>query len=258
MSLTTKSKFYYGHTVSESNYNLSFSEGALEIIATLNQGSYSLTDFCVEVERALSAVGGQEYSCTVNRTTRLITISATGNFELLITSGTTTGSSVFSLIGFSGADLTGTNSYVGTVGSGSEYIPQFFLQKFVDFEDMVQANKSNVFESASGIVQTVSFGQTKFMEFNIMFSTDIDQGKNAPIETDLTGVSKLRSFLLYLVTKGDIEFMSDRDTPATFTKCLLESSSGSKDGTGFTLFEMYSKGLANYYETKKLKFRKVV
>jgi hypothetical protein len=257
MSLNTRSKFYYGHTITESNNKISFYEGVSELIAQVSQGSYSLEDFATEVSSALSLAGTQEYTCIVDRVTRKITISASSSFDLLISTGSSVGESAFPLIGFSGSDQTSSNSYEGNLASGSEYIPQFILQKYVDFDDNVSANKSNVFESASGIVQSVSFGQKKIMECNIMFATDINQGINGPVETNLTGVSDLRNFMLYLITKGNIEFIPNRDDPGTFTKCFLDKTSSSQDGTGFTLEEMYSKGLANYFETKTLTFRKV-
>ena len=52
--------------------------------------------------------------------------------------------------------------------------------------------------------------------------------------------------------------MPDRDTPSTFTKCILESTPADKNGTGFRLRELYSSGLTNYFESGTLKFREVL
>jgi hypothetical protein len=82
-------------------------------------------------------------------------------------------------------------------------------------------------------------------------------GTEAEIETDLSGVSNLRSFMEAITLKSTIEFIPDRDNPTLFTKCLLESTRSSRDGTGFQLKEQYGMGLPGFYETDTLRFREV-
>jgi len=261
--LNTRSSFYFGHLVDATNFTIDFSEnsGADVYQASLNLGTYSLTDFVTEVERALNAEGGQEYSVSLTRSSRTVTISGASNFELLTQSGLSLGTSAFSLIGFNtgGSDNTGSNSYTGENPSGEEYRPQFFLQNYIDFEDMQEASSSSVSTSAQGIVQVASFGNNKFMECNIENITDLFKSKGHWIENNPNAVSDFREFMLYATQKGEMEFLPDRDDTSSsgFTKCILESTRMSKDGTGFTIYELYGRGLPNFFESKKLKFRKV-
>lgn len=258
--LNTRSSFYFGHLVDATNFTIDFSEnsGADVYSANLNLGTYSLTDFVTEVERAMNAEGGQEYTVTLTRSTRIITISAPSNFELLTSSGLTLGTSAFSLIGFSGADKTGFNSYDGNSPSGDEYRPQFYLQNYVDFDDIQEASSSSVSTSAQGVVQVASFGNNKFMECNITNITDLEKVKGNWIENDINAVQNFRNFMLYATKKGEMEFLPNRDDSSSFTKCILESTRMSRNGTGFTIYELYGKGLPNFFESKKLKFREVL
>jgi hypothetical protein len=180
MTIKTMSKFYYGHQVTVDNQYLDFSEGQ----AVLNVGNYSLTDFVNEVARALNEVGSNNYVASVDRTTRLVTISGDSTFELYPQSGVAAAQSAYELLGFD-VDKTGSNSYEGDSPSGDEYSPQFLLQSYIDKDDNQKRAFTSVNKSAKGIVETVSFGTEKFYEFNITFATDIDQGKGAPIETNL-------------------------------------------------------------------------
>jgi hypothetical protein len=97
MTIETRSKFYYGHTVNEANLYINFDDGSGEVTAQLRAGSYSLTDYVTEVARAMNEVGGQEYTVTVDRSTRLITISASANFSILFLSGTNSSQSAIDL-----------------------------------------------------------------------------------------------------------------------------------------------------------------
>lgn len=254
--ITTNSAFYYNFEITASNKFLSFNEGGAEIIATLRVGKYTLTTGVNEVIRALNEYGALTYSGSLNRSTRLVTISASGTFSLLTTSGTNS-LSIFPTIGFSGSDKTGASSYTGSSAIGSVYQPQFRLQSYIDFEDNQKAVDSTVNVSANGQVELVRFGVVKLMECNIDFITDIDQGSGAYIRTDLSGVSNARTFMQYLVNKGPLEFIPDILTPGTFTNCILESTPESRDGVDFKLKEKFSSGLVGYYSTGLLTFREV-
>ena len=254
MGLETKSKFYYGYTVDSNNNKIDFNEGGGELTGTLSFGDYSMTDFASELSVALNDAGGQTYTVSVDRDTRAITISASLNFDLLISSGTNSGTSVYTTAGFTGADQTSTNSYTGSA-TGSEYKPQFLLDQYVPSENNKERLFSTRKESASGKVEVVSFGTVSNVTMNITFITDINQGTNGAIETDLSGVSNARLFLDHITEVKPVEFMPDRDTTSTFEKLILLSTPQSKDGTNYELKELFSKGLANYYETGKLLFR---
>jgi hypothetical protein len=83
--IQTLSQFYYGHEVGFDNRYLNFSEnGGDELTAEIDPGSYSLTDFCSAVAAALNSASElYDYTVTVDRSTRIITISADGDFEIL-------------------------------------------------------------------------------------------------------------------------------------------------------------------------------
>lgn len=254
--INTRSSFYYiEESIDTINLWLDFDEGSGEISAQVDPGSYTPTDLASAVEDALNdSLGVNTYTVTFNRTDRTFTISSTVAFDLLITSGTHAGTDVFSILGFTGADLTGASTYTGAEAV-TEYRPQFYLQDYVDQEDLRKSVQATVNKSASGIIEVVKFGTEKFFEFNIRMITDIDQGVHTWVENNATGVSDARLFMRFITDKKDLEFIPDRSDPATFYKILLESTEESKDGTGYRLKELYAQGLVGYYETGKLVFR---
>lgn len=247
------SGFIYGHTITANNQWIDFTEnGVTELSIQIDFGSYTLTEFVSKVIRAMNEIGTQVYTASLDRLTRKITISAAGNFDLLVSTGTHSSISAFELMGFN--DKSGSNSYEADNPSGSFYEAQYPLQRYVDFENNVEISNSKVNESASGKVEVISYGTNKFMECNIKYATNITgQGviKNNP-----NGENDLRAFLNYAILKRPMEFVRDV-TLTNFNSCILESTSKSNVGTAFTLFELYAQGLANYFETKTLTFREL-
>jgi len=254
MSITTYSGFTYGHEISSSNEFINFDDGAGEVSEQIEIGSYTLNDFLDKVLEAFNSGGTQEYSGTIDRSTRKITVSAASNFSLLVTSGTQASISAYGIIGFT-QDKTGSNTYEADIASGFFYEPQFLLQNYVAFEDNVKTAQASVNQSASGVVEIVSFGKNEFMECNITLATDIiPQGV---IKENINGVSDLRQFLNYAINKNPIEFVADLESPNIFESALLEKTNGDSKGTGFKLNELYSRKLAGYFETKTITFRKL-
>lgn len=250
--LSTMSKWYFGHFIDSTNNVLSFNDGTAKT-AVLNVGDFSLTEFATEVARAMNAASSLTFTVSINRTTRLMTVSAGSTFELSVTSGSS--SNPYTLMGFTGADKTGANTYTGAVASGSEFKPQLKLQKFINFGDEQIASYSNVAKSASGSVEVVSFGTDDFMTCEIAYQTNNDTTGSA-IENQANGLDNLRTFLQYAVNKRKLEFIPDRDTPASFTKCILESTNASSDGTGYRLNE-YLGRMPGFFSSGTLKFRKM-
>lgn len=260
-SLTTRSAFTYGHSINDSNRFIDFDEGSGEISAEIDVGSYSLDNFPNKIAQALNrASQSLTFTVTLDRLTRTITISADGNFDILGATGTNSAISALSLIGFDAVDLTSDSSYEAPNPSGFIYRPQFKLQSFTPFENEEQTSESVVKQSASGIVQVASFGRINFMEANIRYITDLpmSSGHDSAIENNPNAVSEAVEFLQYIIGKKPVEFIPDRSDLNNFTQCLLESSSTSRDGTGFKLSEMRSQGLAFYFETGVLKFRQII
>lgn len=255
--IQTMSQYYYGHTISTVNNWIDFKEGAgPEISAEFDVGEYSLTDFVTEGARVLNGAGGQTYTVSVDRTTRIITVSAPGPFTFLASSGTNFGRGVWPLIGFS-ADTSSATSHVATSASGYSWRPQYMGQSFVDFLDQQSAIDGVTRVSANGIVEAVKFGTKNIMDVNWKFITNYNQPSGSPVENQANAESNARDFMLYAITKADLEFMPDRDDPDTFTKCLLEATVEDGNGLGFKLKELYDQGLVGYWETGLLKFRKL-
>lgn len=254
--IQTRSSFFYIDPIDSTNFYLDFKEGAgPQLTAEISVGSFSHSELPAVVEAAMNQVGTLTYSVSFDRSTRKFQITASGVFTLLINSGTHVGADAFPLLGYTGADTSSAASHIANLAAGTEYRPQFYLQDWVDQIDNQKAISPAVVKTASGQVEVVRFGTEKFYEFSIMLVTDISQGESNFVETDLTAVASLRSFMQFCVKKQNLEFMPDRDTKANFFKVLLESTEKQADGTGYKLNELYDKGLPNYFESGKLVFR---
>ena len=252
MSIDTYSAFTYGHTITTDNNYINFDEGAGELSAQIAIGSYSLSEFLDAVSTALNSAGSLEYTVSITRDDRVITISSTSSFTLLVDTGSNNAISAYPLMGFTGADVSGL-SIAGNNASGSYFEPQNILQSYVSFIDNVKTTNAAINQSASGVVEVVSYGAVRFMECNIVPQTDIiGQGS---IKNDASGVANLRDFLSYCITKAPIEFIPDIDTPSGFTKCLLESTSESKQGVDFKIKQF--KKLFAYFQSGGLVFREL-
>lgn len=254
MSLTTFSIFYYNFEVTKDNRFLNFKEGVPELTAEIQVGSYTFSTLATAIKTAMEAVGALTYTVTPNRNDRSYTISSSANFELLVTSGSST-SNIYSTIGFTGADRTGASTYTGSV-AGSAYEPQFILQDHISSDNSRKAVEAAVRKTANGKVEVIKFGTEKFVQFSIRFATDITQDGRI-IKNNSLGVSQLQNFMQFLITKSPIEYMPDISTRSTFEKLLLESTPTDNNGIGYELKEMYDRSLPNYFETGILRFRVV-
>lgn len=257
MTIKTRSAFTYGHTVTIDNQSMPFSEdGVIELVATFRAGAYTLQSFTVEMARAMNEVGTLNYIATLDRSTRLITITGDSNFYLYVTSSAISAVSPYNLLGFT-TERSGLNTYEADIASGSIFTPQFMLQKFVNFQDNQKANAVTVNESASGIIQVTKYGDVLRMECNITPQTNIRQVKDSAVQDDEFGEDNLRSFMQYAVTKAPIEFMPDVDDLNVYHNCILDKTTHDSKGTGFKLKELYSKGFADWWESGMLTFREV-
>ena len=255
-ALDTLSTFYYGFLITKDNQYLDFDEGGGPLFTTLNIGDYTFEEFCTELQNALNLTGALTYTVTKNRTTRMITISATGTFSLLCASGSHIGTGCFGLIGFTGADKTGASSYVGNQASGFEYRPQLILKNYVKPEDFEVKETAVVSMSANGQVQTISYGEGQRMVCNIIGATNLVGVNNYLFFENVNGLENLRHFLRYLITKSKIEFIPDVADRNTYYNLLLESTKASKDGTQYRIDNM--DGSKYYYESGDMVFRKVI
>ena len=256
MSLSTRSQFFYGFTITSANNALDFSEGGPELQATLNIGDYSLEEILVEIKRAMEAAGALTYTVSVVRSTRVITISAGSTFQLLAATGTRVGTGVWSLIGFSAIDRTGASTYASQNAAGSVFRPQAIVDEHIAAESWKGKSQATVAESADGTVQVATFGDVAYVQMNIWLQTNnVSPSTQPEIEQDLSGVANLRTFMDYAVTKAKMEFMPDRNSPNTFNKVILDKTPASRDGIEYRLEEM--RGCPGYFSTGKLVFRVV-
>lgn len=255
MSLTTRSSFYYGIEIDETNNKIDFDEGGDAIVATIESGAFSFQEFCTQIATALNDAGSEDYTVTIDRSTRKITVAATGTFRFLGNSGLSKGVTALSEMGFALTDGTLATSVTGGSAIGSVFSPQFILQDHISTDNFRRAAFASVNKSASGKVQVQKFGTEKFMQCNIKYITNIVQPAGGIIESDINAVEDAQTFLQWMTEKKPAEFMADRDDVSTYQEFILESTDDSQDGTGYKLRELYDKGLPNYFETGKLIFR---
>lgn len=245
-----RSIFFYGYEITADNSKFYFNEGSGTISFDIPPRSYSLETLRSELLTLLNSNGDNTYSVTVNRSTRRFTISADATFDLLPSEST---ENAFSVLGFT-SDKTGLLTYESDETTGSVYKPQFPLERYVPFEDNVQQIKGAVAEAPSGFTQSTSFGFNKFMECDFKFIGDITQ-KGLPVEQNPNGRQDARDFLDYCITKGDLEFMYDRDDLDTFHVCVLERVSGDSKGLGYKLRPIQQS--TKYFEMRGLVFREL-
>ena len=248
------SAFFYGHTVESENFSLDFSEGAAELQASLEIGDYSLTTLLLQVKEQLNNAGALAYTVAVNRNTRIVTISADGDFELLAVSGSRHGTSVLGLLGFT-TDKTGASTYTATEPCGLAYFPQFWLQDYVATKYWIESVDASVSVSSSGKVEVVKFGSQAFMECNFKYISNIAMPGYGPFINNQNALEDVISFLTFAIDKKSIEFMEDSSNPNIFETMILEATPESSSGTAFKLKE--NRAAAGFFDSGVLKFRKV-
>jgi hypothetical protein len=251
MGIKTRPVFYYISPILKSNKNLDFDEGSGELNAAVTIGAKSIEQLMTDVQKAMNEKGSQEYTVSFDRDLRFVTISASGNFDLLATTGTS-GFSILSSLGFV-SDKTGANSYTSDLAIGNVYQPQFLLQDWKAPEDNKESIQPSVQESANGEIEVFTFGSRSFFEFNIRFINDFDRPKGSYVETNTNAISEARAFMNFITTRSPLEIMRDRDDKDDFETIRLERTRSSRDGVGFELREM--RGLQDWFETGTLVFR---
>jgi hypothetical protein len=255
MAIDTFSTFYYGQSVTKDTWSINFKEGGgSELEAQVAIGAYTLTDFLVAVKTALDSEGALTYTVSVDRNTRLITISTSSTFSLLVSTGSQNGTSLWSLLGFSGSDRTGASTYTGNLPCGSEYKNQFKLQDFTSSDDFQEKVDPTVLESASGNVEVVNFGTRKLFEMSFKYISNL-AGDGSVFRNNPNGLSDARSFFQYITQKKPFEFMQDDSQRSNYKKVILESTPSSSNGTAYKLVELVGQNLPGYYEITNVKMR---
>ena len=258
MSVKFYSLFYFGHTVTEDNRYIDFKEGVDTFVAVLPIGAFTLTKYLEVAAQAMNDVGAFTYTFSVNRSTRIVTLTSSSAFDLLGATGDNAGQSALPMLGIAQSDFLAVTSVVGTSASGSSYSPQYPLQDFIPTTNSKRALSATVAVSASGNkVSVQSFGEERFMKSNIKWVTNIAQGSGSKIRNDTSAVENLIAFLEYAITKAPIEFMQNESDTSTFERLVLWSTQSNSDGTGYELREYYDKDLADWFESGPLNFKKI-
>lgn len=256
-TILTRSKFYYGAEITKLTSAIDFDEGGSEINATMKVGDYTMLELAVEMARAMSEAGGQDYTGTFNRATREITISATGNFTLRTNTGSRAATAAFAMLGFNdAADYTGSNSYTGEQKAAYEYEAQYPFDKYSSSEHNLIKESGTVNTSASGVTQQIYFADGSRVEMNLKLITNKQLSScQKNFKYNPNGVADFLSFMAKIMQKGKLELMPDVATPATFVKLILL---GTKEDRAGLQFELKNMKYRDYYESGVLIFRKVI
>jgi hypothetical protein len=250
------SKFYYGYDVGVFSNRFEFNDGGDKVISVPPR-VYTPTDLASQIEFLLNEASNDEFEVLFNRETRQFTIESDGSvFEILSQSGANQPFGIYQIIGFSGADRTGTTEYVG-VASGKQYVTQFPVQDYVSHLDWIEKIDATVNSSAQGAVELVSFGDTRFTRFEMKFITSKDLKGGEIIRHNPSGLEDARDLMFELIKKGPVEFMLDSKNPDDFIKVVLESTDENTNGTAFRLIEETANNLPDVYRSGLLTFRVV-
>lgn len=258
--IRTYSMFYYLNVdIDILNQKIDFNDGSGNKVGTIPIGQYSPKQLADQIRSAMNNVSDLTFTCTFNRSTKTYTIACLdGNFSLLVNSGSNSGSSVFSIAGFSGSDLSGAATYTGSASSSViTYYPQFYVQDYEPSKHWVDKIDASVNITSSGIVEVVSFGTVKYAQMSFNYITDVAQGGASPVKNNTSAVQDTLNFLDVLIKKRHVEFMEDENNASNYEIFMLESVEGNSKGTGFRLKEMFDKNLGDHYSLKNIKFRKM-
>lgn len=258
MTISVRSKFYFGLEIDDTNFAIDFDEGIGELAADLEIGDLTLSEIGQEMARQMTSVGTQEYTATLNRDTRKLTISAPGNFSLLIDTGLRSASSGYTQLGFTGSDLSGSNNYESNLSIGLVWHPQNIIEEYEPIRYNQESIDPSVNESASGVINTISFGERSFMSGLFRLITDLPQnGKTNKLPSNPNARDEAVSFMKIAVKKHVMEFMEVATDTGNFEKVLLEDTEGGSKGTGFKLLKDFDEPIPGYYTLGTLKFREV-
>ena len=249
MALSTHSLFYYGLAIPTENRFIDFDEGGSPLVAELSVKGYTLEELATEIQTKMNEAGGLDYTVTVDRATRILTIAASGAFTLLAASGTNVGFGAWGVIGFPATDVTGTSAS-GSEALGSSFAPQFTLQDYLPPENNRRLLSAVTSKSASGKNVTVqAFGEERFVEFSMKYITDRPQPEDFRIKNNPNAVEEANAFLAFITSKDKFQFMPDINTPETFYNVIVESIGNEREGIGYRLREIYDQGLPGYFES---------
>lgn len=247
--IKTRSAFTYGFLVNYDNDSFMLSIGIWSQLAKIKHGTYSFTEYAAAVQTAIADWvalygSGEVFTVTANRDRTLNIVSDSSSFTI---DPSLVGAAISAcpMLGITTA-LTGTDVTTGL--SGSEYVPQYYLQEYVSLDSNLEYENSSENISASGIIEAVVYNSLRRMECNIKFITDLEM--SGSIDNNPTGYQDAVDFMTYCITKGKIEFIPDVNDRSTFHTLILEKASGS-----FAFKIKEESEFKHIYQTGNLRFR---
>lgn len=253
MALQNKSLLLYGYEITANNQSLDFraSSGGPILAATLNRGTYSLTEFLAEIQRAMSAADpSNAYTVTADRTfvggtENRITIATAGTYlDLLFGTGPRIATSVGPLAGFNATDLTGATTYTAQNTSGFAVVPEYPGYSYLG-PDFMRNVFGSLNISTNGIKEAVVWQIQKFFQVQFKY------------EPESKVITEWADLMTWLIQQKAIEFTPDITQPNTFYICTLEATGADGKGLGYQMTEMLP-DFPFYYQTGNLKFRQKV
>lgn len=254
-ALSTYSKFYFGWQITTSNRYIDFNDGSGVKTVTLKTGYYSSQGLALEIKKKMDAVSSLDFTVSFDRITRRFVISSTAIFDLLFATGVSNGQSAAAVIGYTPTDKLSATTYTTENVSGLEYKTQFYIQSYKDPSTNRKAIDGAVNKSASGAVETIKFGNERFMEAEFIFVTSVTQPNDNIIRSSSTGLEDFITFIEWCTEKAPVEFMKDESIVSSFQEFILESTPSDSKGLDYDLIEMYGVGLPYYFKIGPLKFK---
>lgn len=247
--------FLYGFDVTAFNRYIPFKRTLLgtELLATLNIGNYSCTEFMAEAKRAMEVADPlNTYTITLNRTVlsntqnRMSILTSGSYLDVLFGSSTSAANSTRDLMGFAHSDQTGATSYTGYQNAGTILLPEFATWDYLGPDDYV-TNDGVKSVSAAGIKETLVFAQMRFIQGQWKYITDF---------SGRTQLTEWRAFMKYATRQLKFEFTpSINEDPDQFYQVTLESTPADGNGLAYKLVQQRGEGLYRFYDTGVLKFR---
>lgn len=289
MSVRTDPAFIYGIEVTRLNNIIDFKESSIFNPALSFQvpiGNYCLDELAKLVEDGFNQAGSLNcYQVLVDKYTRKMTIKAEDQFQLLVSTGDNSSQSLLTSLGFiyqpvyGGGSVDTDNVYssfeygdpllYGTTDSemfplhrangciGSEYRPQFCVQDFRDADNNCALRNPSINESVNGeCVEVISYGVDQFYDFNFRYITDKPMDCGAPIRNNPDAVKEINDFMKWAITRKVIEYFPDRCKRDVSYKIRLTRTTGSSNGTGYSLTELVRSGLPCFFDTGRMTFRR--
>jgi hypothetical protein len=261
-NLKTYSRFIYGIEVVAGANVIDFFDGVSNKSATIPIGGYSLGGLAREVARQMNrTTENLGFEVLSDRDFIRFTIKTldNSNFSLLFDTGFNNALSAYALLGFTQSDFTGSSQYTSSVAVAKTYLPQFYLQNYIDAELNSLPIEAVVNRSTSGNkFEVVKFGSNRLYKFEIQYTTNLELENGSIIRQNLNGVDDLKDFMEFCIKKYPLEFFKDESDSGNYDTVVLETTPQSADGVAYEISPDYNADLPEFYTLGgQLAFRRI-